>query len=1071
MMSVDQERSFAVYRSSAGSGKTFALVLEYLKMVLKEPSSFRHILAITFTNKAANEMRERVMQALADLSRGNAREHGGSHLQILGILEKDTGYNPRELALRAGEALSLILHHYSEFSIGTIDSFAHRVVRAFAHDFGLPVSFSVELESEELLTTAVDLLLERAGTDEELTRVLVGFLESRMEEDKGWNIEGLLTGFASLLLDEEGAERISELSHLTLDDFRRISRQLNARVRETEKACRELGGEGLDLIRRKGIMAGSFFHGATGIPGYFRQLASGAVQKLTPNSWVMAAIEQDRWTSPKSTVVEKALIAEIQPALTELLNRCIAMKEKELQYFHLNRLLLKTIFPLAVLNEIGLIMDAFKKQQNLVHISEFNRLIAGIVLGEPVPFIYERLGERYSHVLIDEFQDTSRLQWLNLVPLMENALAGGSFNLVVGDGKQAIYRWRNGDVLQFTSLPLLPGRENSPLIRQREIPFRKHFTERRLEFNYRSSPVIVEFNNNFFTWLSGKLDERSGIVYRDLIQKTNPGLQGGFISLEFISSSSSGSTYADVTVDRTDSVIRELIATGYTYRDIAVLCRANREASLIARELILRGIPVVSSESLLLAFSPEVRFITEMIRCLTDPGNSISEASVIRYLHSSGMLPKETGGLHDLLSEIASQPSPGGSLFRILRRNGWNADGALWLTLPLYDLCETLIRTFALNRSPDPYLQFLLDAAITFSGQERYQTADFPDWWDLHRDHLSVVVSGEVDAVRVMTIHKAKGLEFRAVLYAFADDSASRMTRKFLWADLPPGDPSGLKTALLPAEKELLETPFAGLYLEEQESTMLDLVNLLYVAMTRPKEQLYVLTHSPSSDGKDLRSLPGIFSAFLDETGKWEEAKSVYEFGIRPVKQAERPKAGGADKGTLKLRAFPSNDWRESISIRRRAPGHWDIGDPSGPQDYGNRVHAILEGIRTADDLGKAMEQALLSGLIAMDERERILKTVSEVLTHPLLMRFFSNEVSVRTEPRILEADGNISRPDRVISDGEELVIIDYKTGSRSGSHLKQIERYGGLLQEIGYRKIRKLLVYLGEKVDVVEIS
>ncbi|NQV03101.1 MAG: UvrD-helicase domain-containing protein, partial [Bacteroidia bacterium] len=245
--------SFAVYRSSAGSGKTFSLVREYLKMVLKNPPGFRHILAITFTHKAANEMKERVMKALSDLSQSSEVKPEGSSRQIQLSLLEETGMGEEELSRQAGEALSIILHHYSEFSIGTIDSFSHRIIRAFAHDFGLPVSFAVELESEELLTTAVDLLLERAGVDKELTRLLVSFLESRMEEDKGWNIDRLLVSFASLLLDEEGEAQVRKLTSLTMDDFHRISRQLYARIRGIEQQFKELGEEALKLIGHHGI--------------------------------------------------------------------------------------------------------------------------------------------------------------------------------------------------------------------------------------------------------------------------------------------------------------------------------------------------------------------------------------------------------------------------------------------------------------------------------------------------------------------------------------------------------------------------------------------------------------------------------------------------------------------------------------------------------------------------------------------------------------------------------------------------------------------------------------------------
>ncbi|MFH1937595.1 MAG: 3'-5' exonuclease, partial [Bacteroidota bacterium] len=712
-------------------------------------------------------------------------------------------------------------------------------------------------------------------------------------------------------------------------------------------------------------------------------------------------------------------------------------------------------------------LDAFKRQHNLVHISEFNSRISRIVMSEPVPFIYERLGEKYHHVLIDEFQDTSRLQWLNLVPLVENALAGGYFNLVVGDGKQAIYRWRNGDVTQFTSLPALPDRDRNPLIRQRELLFSRYFTEHRLESNFRSFPGIIDFNNRFFHWLSQHLEQRLQEVYRDLVQKPHPGRKGGYISLEFLTGEDPDLTYTDGTINRTEEIVRRLLEHGFALEDMAILCRTNRQAARIARELILRGIDVVSSESLLLSYSQEVRFITGWIRFLFNPANTILQASIASFLQVRGMLPKETNGLHALLSEIGLAEHPGDTLLNILQRNGWRVNQDQLLSLPVYDLCETVIRTFGLNRRADPYIQFFLDAVIAFSEKEEHSAADFLEWWDQQQNRFSIVVPEALDAVKIMTIHKAKGLEFRVVIFPFADESLRKTTKDYLWVELPPGDKPGLKTAFLPARKKMLETPFADQFREEQERTMLDLVNLLYVVMTRAKEQLYVLSAPPPVNALELKSLPVIFATYLKETGVWEEGKNHYEFGTLTGGQQTTGKMGDQVRS---LTSLPSCDWRPAIRIRHRAPEYWDMEDLSGRADFGNRVHALLAGINTAGDLEEAMKRALLSGAIAAEEEKRICQVASNVLKHPHLERFFSAEVAIRTEPEIMERNGETSRPDRVVFDGEEVAVIDYKTGKRSDSHRKQMERYARLLEEMGYHNVRKLLVYLGDEVEVVEI-
>ncbi len=1058
--------SFTVYRSSAGSGKTFSLVREYLKIVIKHPPGFRHILAITFTHKAANEMKQRVMNALRDLSRSSEIIPGGASRQMQRSLIEETGLGEEEISRRAGEALSLILHHYSEFSIGTIDSFSHRIIRAFAHDFGLPVSFAVELESNELLTTAVDLLLEQAGSNEELTRLLVSFLESRMEEDKGWNIDRLLVSFAELLLDEEGEVEVRKLASLTMADFHTISKQLVARIRSIEQQFKELGEKALNLIDSHGIPHGSFYFGKTGIPGYFGYLAQMKMSNLEPNTRVTTTLEEDKWVSSKASVKDIAEINGIKPALLDIYQHAEVLKEAKSESYHLAKLLTKTIYPLAVLNEIGRVLDEFKRQHNLVHISEFNSRIARIVMREPVPFIYERLGERFHHVLIDEFQDTSRLQWLNFVPLVENALAGGYFNLVVGDGKQAIYRWRNGDVTQFTSLPALPGRDENQLIRQRETLFQQYFTEHHLDFNYRSLPEIVNFNNRFFRWLSQHLDPGLQKVYRELEQKSASVREGGYIRLDFITRDETDLTYAERTINRTEEIINQLLVKGYALQDIAVLCRTNKQAGRIARELILRGIDVVSSESLLLSYSPEVRFITALIRFLFEPANTIIQASLVNYLFNSGALKEEKENFHALLAEIGRSEYPGDPLLKILQRNGLKIDKEDLLTLPVYDLCEMIIRLIGLDKKADPYIQFFLDAVIAFVEKETHNAADFLEWWEEHKGRLSIVVPEGVDAVRIMTIHKAKGLEFPVVILPFADESL-KTSKNYLWVELPAEDKPRLKTAFLSVEKQMLETPFADQYRDEQTKSMLDLTNLLYVALTRSAEQLYIITTPPPTKMEELKSLPAFFAAYLQSIGIWEEEKSTYDFGQFSPKQGVSAKPTGIIRT---LSSVPSGNWRKAIKIRQRAPEYWDMEDPSGRVDFGSRVHDILAGIRVAEDIEEVMKRALLSGTLSLEDEVRIRKMLDDVFSHPMLKRYFDAGVIIKNEPEILEMGGGASRPDRVVFDGEETIVIDYKTGRKSQSHRKQIERYGRLLQEMGYQRVRKLLVYLGEEVEVEEI-
>ena len=420
-------------------------------------------------------MKQRVLFNLKELAKTSEKRDPKVSSVLLPILITETGLSETTIISKSAEALKLILHNYSDFAIGTIDSFSHRVIRTFAHDFGLPVNFNVELDSDELLETAVDLLLDRVGDDKELTGLLVKFLESRMDEDKGWNIDTALMDFARVLLNETGVRHLEKLKNLNLSDFDRIVSEIYRQINAFETKIQEIAGEGVKVIGNSGISPNTFFQGEKGIGGYFGKLAKKRMDSIGSDSYAFKTVTEDKWTAAKASSDDIGKIDGIKEKLTELYLQIRQERDLHQKKYLFLKLLAKTIYPLAVLSEIEQTLSAFKKQNNIVHISEFNRRIAGIVLNEPVPFIYERLGEKFNHVLIDEFQDTSQLQWNNLQPLIENSLASGYFNLVVGDGKQAIYRWRNGDVDQFTKLPAIPGSDSNQLLMDRERILNRKF--------------------------------------------------------------------------------------------------------------------------------------------------------------------------------------------------------------------------------------------------------------------------------------------------------------------------------------------------------------------------------------------------------------------------------------------------------------------------------------------------------------------------------------------------------------------------------------------------------------------
>ena len=445
--------SFFVYKSSAGSGKTYTLVREYLQLALAapEPDYFRHILAITFTNKAADEMKDRVLKKLAALSTSDTGHPTSDPLKE--ELKTNLNLSDAELAHRAGKLLSHILHNYSDFSISTIDKFTHRILATFSHDMRLPVTFNVEVESDELLTEAIDILLQKAGSDEALTKTLVEFAETRADEDKDWRIENSIFQLSKILFDEEGHLHVEELKNLTPADFENVRKSSAVFCTNYENILKGIAQQALKIIADEGIPLDDFYQSRNGIGNWFRRIAEGNTDNLEGGAHVQKAVGQGIWYTDKKPDNVKASIDGVAPLLLECYQQIQNAKEQYHKDYLLYELVAKNLYAVSVLSEVEKILSEIKTLNNTVHISEFNRLISGVVMYEPAPFIYERIGQRYKHYLVDEFQDTSVLQWLNLLPLLDESLALKQFNMVVGDGKQAIYRWRGGRVEQFTQLP------------------------------------------------------------------------------------------------------------------------------------------------------------------------------------------------------------------------------------------------------------------------------------------------------------------------------------------------------------------------------------------------------------------------------------------------------------------------------------------------------------------------------------------------------------------------------------------------------------------------------------------
>ena len=729
-----EQSTFQIFNASAGSGKTYALVKEYLKLVLrsKNEQRFRNILAITFTNKAVNEMKQRILKNLFQFA---FLPQTPTIKPLFRELSAELSCSPEELKSRSQLALKKILHNYAFFDVSTIDKFTHRLIRTFARDLKLPRNFEVVLEETLLLEEAVERLISKAGKDPELTELLLDFALRKVEEEKSWDISLDLNQVGTLLFDENHSRHLSNLSDKELPNFLELQNLLRSLIKkdasaitlEAQKAMQTINDHGLAFTDFKR----SFF------PKFLDGILRGNLKLDFKAAW--------KENFGNEALYNKTAPLEIKEIQDRLLPKFTAAFEKiKTRFFQysLHTNALNNIVPLTILSAIQEEIKFLQQEKGLLPISTFNTIIAKEIKDQPAPYIYERLGEKYQHYFIDEFQDTSEMQWENLVPLIGNALEGqdeagqkGSL-LLVGDAKQAIYRWRGGKAEQFLDLLNL---RNNAFVLSPEI--------QDLPKNYRSHAEIINFNNEFFRH-TGPL--MSTPKYNQLFEKGSQQKSNekelGLVSIEFLSNPKEelDANYGKSVLNR----VKEVQDAGYQLKDICILTRKKKHGIALAEFLMMEEIPIISSETLLLKANKKVNFLINLLWLTQQPSDKNYAFEVLHFLKGDAddfnFLVLEH--LEDVSSYLAETYH-----FSISRLNH----------LSVFDGLEYTIRVFKLAPDSDAYLNFLLDEVLQVEYQSDVGISNFLAHWEKRKSGLSIVAPEDLDAVNIMTIHKAKGLEFR----------------------------------------------------------------------------------------------------------------------------------------------------------------------------------------------------------------------------------------------------------------------------------------------------------------------
>lgn len=1048
------QKNFVVYKSSAGSGKTFTLVKEYLKIALNDPAEpsqlYKKILAVTFTNKAAAEMKERIISALKEIATNPSPDPSS----MAGLLSKELGLDPLLLQHRAGNLLSQILHNYSDFSIGTIDSFTHKIIKTFAFDLKLPVNFTIETNVNEFYTKVVAGLMARIGDNPELTELLLEFSEKNAGDNNSWDPEPQIFNFTSTLEKEGSGLYIDKLKRLSREELKQIQKDITAFTAEFRKNIKDAGQEALTLIRAQGLGDENFNYGKAGPQSVFRKWADVKADKVEElmSARLEETIRTGKWQSNKNSSSENDALSRIASKLSAIGSETLAYIRENGKQFALSRLLEKNIYSILLITELQQIAEEFKQEEQIVFISEFNTRIAKIVSEEPAPFIYERLGERYSHFLLDEFQDTSTLQWLNILPLVDNSLASGKFNLIVGDGKQSIYRWRNANVKQFDALPSIENTEGNGLLLERQDSLLRNHQAAVLNTNYRSLGQVVDFNNSVFDLLSERLlqNELRSIYQSQRQEKKFP--EGGYVSVEF--GDVEKEELDEITCQRVLGQVRSAAADGFLYSDICVIIRNNRQGNTCANFLINQGVPVISSDSLLLRNCPEVNCLVAFLNYLVNPSDLISAATVINYLYYAGTYPVS-------LAESLKQLSERKDLFVTLDALGLNAEPSQFTQKNVFDVCVGISSLLKLHLNNAQYMRFFLDEVNEYLVNKTGSISNFLEWWEKRREAASVIIPEGIDAVRVMTIHKSKGLEFPVVILPYVNWETYKSSDT--WVDLR-DHKAGLPAGLFSISSSIAEAGFGHILSQEQHDQVLDNLNLLYVAFTRAAERLHIITLKSKSIRKE--TVAKWIGDYLVAVGA-DMSKGLYETGRREKKQHASKKS---QREVFGIAAFDFNTNPDLISIK----GSYGMNTDDEVQnaiEKGIKTHAVLSEINSADDVPAVLRKMLKKGMLKSTELEELSLKINSILSDPLLKDYFLESMESKNEKELITAKGELLRPDRIVFDKNEVVVIDYKTGRQNTKkYIQQMDRYEKALHDMGYSGIRKLLVYIdANMVEVLE--
>jgi len=1066
-----QMSQLKLYKASAGSGKTYTLALEYIKeLLLGETDTYRHILAVTFTKDATGEMKERILSDLYGLAFGT--DDSKTFFNSVQDALKEAGRPMDETLIRkkADDILQAIIHDYSRLYITTIDSFFQKVLRNLARELGRSSKFNIEMNSAKVRLDAVNRMIENAHQDPRLLQWLTTYVENKLEQDGNWRFKEDVYHFSACIYDEFFQEHETVLREQLNENpaiFSDLVKYHYALLQKYKSCFKETYRQAIDLLNANQLEPGDFYRKGT-VFDFWKSLAENQRGEITKTIESLST-DAEQWAT-KTHKRRNDIIALAENHLMKLLSDTLEVLQKQ----DTSRLILGNIHQLGLIWYITEEISAINAENNSFMLSDTALFLHRMIDASDSPFIYEKIGAEIRHVMIDEFQDTSRLQWSNFKVLLSDILANNRFSMIVGDVKQSIYRWRNGDwrILNQISKELAVHEES-------------------LDSNYRSKKQVVDFNNAFFTEAGKLLNDKYkeelfdspespfSLVYseKQVGQKTPEKENNGFVSVDFLQDSET-EKYNEVVLSTLLEKIQLLQTANIRAGDICILVRNNNHiqwiadylSSLKANEPELAAgnyLNIVSNEAFQLNSSLSVRIIIEALKTIAYPDDLVYKAN-LKYLlqrycesceeRSSRSKPEKRNGLLRSARNDESQPA----------------------AMPLLELISHLYRFYDLEKieGQSAYLFFFFDSVTEYLKDRSTDIQSFLAFWEEELSLKTIPASEGIEGIRAMTIHKAKGLQFHTVLIPYCAWELNPKKNPIVWCGRKKGF---YDLELLPVSysEKMKNTVFSEEYRQETSLSWLDNLNLLYVAFTRAEQNLIVFGKNKKqlSALENIKNVSDLLQWIIPElSGDWESESGHYETGVLTnIRKAKEETTNPLKQTHPPLYVdFVSGEFAEGKSIFKQSNQSREFirSDSPARENYithGNIMHALFAAIHTPDDIDKAVERFVSDGLILPEEKDDYKNKIRSYIQNPQASDWFSEKYTVYPEFSIIVKEENTvttKRPDRVLLSDTQTLVIDYKFGEPHRSHETQMQEYLTLLKSMNYPNVEGYLWYV-EKEEI----